>query len=178
LETTRIASEESRVHSLAAVDVHQLARVRDSSTGQCLLDLVDLWAAETLDLTFTNTISVEDDLGWIGSVGSLECLACVAHSFAEVVGSLLTNIVLNNARGPVRGGTVVHRSSEGEHRFLSEVGGVEHIQTADHCRLVHEWQILDSPRNTSELGVHLNHDLRNDGSQVLTFRNSISQDDL
>ena len=42
-----------------------------------MLDLVDLSAAESLDLALSYTISVEDDLGWIVSVGSLEGFAGV-----------------------------------------------------------------------------------------------------
>jgi len=178
LETASATSEESRVHSLADVEIHQLARVGESCTGKCLLDLVDLWAADTFNLTLTNTVSVEDDLGWIGSVGSLECLNCAAHSFAEVVGSFLTNIILKNTSGPVGGGTIVHGGSETENRSLSKAGGMEHIHTTDHGGLVHEWQVIDSPRNSSELGIDLDGDLCDNGSQVLSFGDSISQDDL
>lgn len=143
-----------------------------------MLDLVDLSPADTLDLSFTNTISVEDDLGWVGTIGSLECLTSRAHTCAEGVGSLLTDIVLNNARGPVSGGRVVGRGAQGEDGLLAEVGGVEHIQSADHRRLVHERQVVDGPRDSSQLGAHLDEDLRDDAPQVLSSRDGLGEDDL
>lgn len=74
LVATDISSEQSGVDPLARVDVHQL-RVSEAEARERLLDLVDLSTAYSLDLSFTNTISVEDDLSWVSTIGSLERLA-------------------------------------------------------------------------------------------------------
>ena len=72
---SNISSEQSGVDPLARVDVHQLC-IGKAKARKRLLDLIDLSTAYSLDLSFTNTISVEDDLSWVGTVGSLECLTC------------------------------------------------------------------------------------------------------
>jgi len=74
LEAANISSEESGVDSLAGVDVDQLGGFAETQARECLLDLVDLSPAESLDLALTNTVPVEDDLSWVAAVGSLEGL--------------------------------------------------------------------------------------------------------
>lgn len=55
---------------------------------------------------------------------------------------------------------------------------MEDVQAADHRWLVHVWQVVDRPRDTSQLGIHLDQNLRNDGSQVLSPLNGLSKDHL
>lgn len=55
---------------------------------------------------------------------------------------------------------------------------MEDVQAADHRWLVHVWQVVDRPRDTSQLGIHLDENLRNDGSQVLSPLNGLSKDHL
>ena len=59
-----ISGEESGVDPLAAVDVHQLASVSLTDADNRLLDLGDLGAADTFDLTFSNTVSVDENVIW------------------------------------------------------------------------------------------------------------------
>lgn len=55
---------------------------------------------------------------------------------------------------------------------------MEHVHTADHGRLVHVWQVVDSPRNTSQLRTHLNEDLADDRSEVLSSGDRLGKDHL
>jgi len=89
-------------------------------------------------LAFTNSVSVEDDLSWIGTVGSLEGFTSRGHTSAERVGSFLSNVVLNNTGRPIGSGRVVHGATQGKHRPLSKISGMEHVQTTNHGRFVHE----------------------------------------
>lgn len=79
LEGSNVAREEAGVHSLAHVDVHELGvEAKRLDAG---LDLFDLWAADTSNLTLTNTISVEDDPGRVGaSVCFLEGLETLSDT--------------------------------------------------------------------------------------------------
>jgi hypothetical protein len=36
-------------------------------------------------LTFTNSISVEDDLSWIAAICTFKCFSCSSHAVAESV---------------------------------------------------------------------------------------------
>lgn len=83
LESARLTTKQASVDSLGGIDVEELGRVTDPKSRECLLNLVDFSTADTLDLTFSNTISVEDDLSWIGAVNSLECLKSIRHSNTE-----------------------------------------------------------------------------------------------
>lgn len=83
LEPSGVTSKESGVNSLACVDVHQLGRVNKAKAREGLPDLVDLSTADSLNLSLTNSISVEDDPGWEGSVGSFESLTSACHSSTE-----------------------------------------------------------------------------------------------
>lgn len=178
LEASRLSSEEAGVHSLTGVDVHQLGGVSKSSGGECLLDLVDLSSADTLNLALTDSVSVEDDLSRVGTVGTLEGFASRGHTCAERVGGFLSDVVLDYAGGPVRGGRVVHGGTQCKNRLLSEAGCVEDVQAADHSGFVHERQVVDGPRNSSQLRTHLDQNLRDDGTKVLSFRNGVREDDL
>ena len=71
-------------------------------------NLIDLSTADSLNLSLTNSISVEDDLGRISTIGSLESFTGIGHTCAKRVGSFLAYIILHNAGGPVCGSTVVH----------------------------------------------------------------------
>lgn len=74
-----VTSKESCVDSLASVNVHQLGGTK-TEARECLLNLVDFSTANSLDLSFADSVAVEDDLGWISSVSTLESLTCVGHS--------------------------------------------------------------------------------------------------
>ena len=115
LEPANISSEESGVDSLAGVDIEELGRAAKAKPGERLLDLVDLSAADTLDLSFTNTVSVEDDLCWIGTIGSLEGLTGSVHSIAERVSSFLAYVILDDTCRPIGRRTVVHGATQSEH---------------------------------------------------------------
>lgn len=97
LEAAYIASEDPRVDSLAGVDVHELGGFANAEASQCLLDLVDLSTANSLDLSLTNAVSVEDDLSRISSIGSLESFTSICHACAKRVGRFLTYIILHDA---------------------------------------------------------------------------------
>ena len=112
LESTNVTCEESGVHPLAGVHVEQLRRVAKAKSREGLLDLVDLSSAHSFDLSLTNTISVEDDLCWVGTIGSLEGLASVSHSIAESISRFLTDVILDYASRPVGGGAVVHGTAQ------------------------------------------------------------------
>ena len=55
---------------------------------------------------------------------------------------------------------------------------MEDIHTANHCWLIHEWQVVHSPRYATELGIHLDENLRHDGSQILAALDGGREDDL
>ena len=55
---------------------------------------------------------------------------------------------------------------------------MEHVHTTDHGRLVHEWQVVNSPRNTSQFCTHLNEDLADDRSEVLSSGDRLGKDHL
>ncbi len=55
---------------------------------------------------------------------------------------------------------------------------MEHVHTAHHGWLVHEWQVVNRPGNTTDLCVDLNEDLVDDRPQVLALRDGIAQHDL
>jgi len=55
---------------------------------------------------------------------------------------------------------------------------MEHIQSADHRWLVHERQVVDGPWNSSKLCTHLDENLGDDTSQVLSSGDGLSKDDL
>lgn len=80
-ESANITAKESCVNSLLGVDVHELS-ISQAQSIQSLLDLVDLSSADSLNLSLTNSVSVEDDLCWVCAIGSLEGFACSIHSFA------------------------------------------------------------------------------------------------
>ena len=84
LEAVRVAGEDARVHSLAAVDVHQLASLRNTMCGKGLLDLLDLGDADALYLALANTIAVENDLRRRRSVVALEGFNGTGHACLQV----------------------------------------------------------------------------------------------
>ena len=55
---------------------------------------------------------------------------------------------------------------------------MEHVHSAHHSRLIHKWQVVDCPRNTTDLGVDLNEDLVDDRPQVFALRDGIAKHDL
>ena len=55
---------------------------------------------------------------------------------------------------------------------------MEHIHPAHHSWLVHEWEVVHSPGNTTNLGVDLNENLVDNRSEVLAFCDGVAQHDL
>ena len=148
LESANITSKESGINSFLCIDIHELGFI-ETQAGESLLYLVDFGSADSLDLSLTNSVSVEDDLSWIGSIGFFEGFTSSTHTLTEVIGGLLTHIILNNTCRPVDGGRVVDRSTQSKNGLLTKISGVENIQTTDHGWLVHERQCIDSPGDTS-----------------------------
>lgn len=103
LESTWLTTEQASVNSLRGVDVKELGGIAETKSSKCLLNLVDFSTADTLDLSFTNTISVEDDLSWVSSVNSFESFKSVGHGNTKRVRSFLTDVVLNDRCRPVSG---------------------------------------------------------------------------
>lgn len=72
LELSDVASDQSSVHTLAHVDVHQLC-LAAHNRYRCL-DLLNFWATDWGNLALTNTITVEDESCWVGAtISFLEC---------------------------------------------------------------------------------------------------------
>ena len=69
--------------------------------GEGLFDLLDLRHTDALNLAFTNTVAVEDDLRWSCTVVSLERLDGIRHARLQVRRAFLANLILDDARGPV-----------------------------------------------------------------------------
>jgi len=72
LKCADLTIKDSSVDTLAAIDIHQLARVLTTSLDECRLDLFDLRNTDALDLAFTDTVSVEDNPGRVGAIVLLE----------------------------------------------------------------------------------------------------------
>jgi hypothetical protein len=79
-----------------------------TSLDECRLDLFDLWNTDALDLTFTDSISVEDDPGRVGAVVLFEAFQGFDNAGLQRGGTLLANFVLDDTRGPVSCGRLVH----------------------------------------------------------------------
>lgn len=113
LELADITTDESRIDSLAHVDVHELSG-KTKARYRCL-DLIDLWLANSGNLALTNAVTIEDEPGWVGaSVGSLESLQGFDHSRLQRSCCLSSNLPLNHTGREVLGGGIVHRSGEGK----------------------------------------------------------------
>ena len=80
-ESANITAKESCVHSFGRVDVHELGVIEAQAT-ESLLDLVDLSSADSLNLSLTNSVSVENDLCWVGSISFFEGFASTGHTLA------------------------------------------------------------------------------------------------
>jgi len=93
-ESADSTSEDSSVHAFASVDVHELA-VSLTCRLERSFDLLDLRNTDALDLAFTNTIAIEDDACWVGSIIFLESFKSALHAGLEVVRCLLANLVLS-----------------------------------------------------------------------------------
>jgi len=111
LEVADCTIEDPGVHSLARIDVHQLSRVLPAVMSDRCFDLLDLGNTDALDLSLTNTVTVEDHASWVGAVVLLEAIESVYHSVLQCGGAFLTNLVLDYTRGPISRGRLIHRGS-------------------------------------------------------------------
>lgn len=170
--------KDASVHTLASVDVHHLAGIQSAETGQSTTDLLDLWDADTLHLTFSNTISVENQSGRVGSIHPLEVLQSIQHAALQSGASFLANLVLGDARRPIGGGSLVHTRRQRQDRLLTKGGAVEDIHAADHCRLTHEGKRVNSPGDAADLRIHLDEHLRDDTAQILAFLDGTDKHNL
>jgi len=175
-EAADSTSEDSSVYTLACVDVHELG----FNTGRLdsSFELVYLRNTDSLNLAFTDTVTIEYDTSGISTIVFLESFHGVLHTVLQVVRSFLTNFILRCASGPVSCGGLVHGGSESEDGFLAKSSRVEDIHAHDHSRGGHKRQVVNSPRYSTNFGVHLNQDLRHDRSQIFTFGNCTVEDNL
>lgn len=90
----------------------------------------------------------------------------------------LSRLHLNHTCGPVFSSSHIHWSSECKNRFLSKTSWVEDIHSAYHCGFVHQRQIVNSPRNSSDLSIDLNEDFVDNWSHVLASRDSVAEYNL
>lgn len=178
LEASRITIEDSGVHSFARVDVHQLGRVLAAKMSDRSFDLLNLGNTDALDLTLTDTVTVEDQSSWVGTIMLLEAFESVDHSILQSSRAFLANLVLDYTRGPVSGGRLIHRGSKRKDGLLAQSSTVEDVHTTNHCRFRHEGETIDSPWDTTHLGVHLDEDLGDDRPQVLTLGDSTNEHNL
>jgi hypothetical protein len=70
---------------------------------------------------------------------------------------------------------MVDRPAESKHRFLPVTHLVEHVNAADHGRLVEVREVGYSPWLTAHLGTNLNEDLVADGADILAAGDRITQ---
>lgn len=108
LEVTNSTVKDTSVHALASVDIHHLAHIQPAETGQSTANLLDLWDADALHLAFSNTVSVENQSGRVGSIHPLEVLQRINHACLQRGASFLANLVLGDARRPIGGGSLIH----------------------------------------------------------------------
>jgi len=175
-EAADSTSEDSSVYTFASVDVHELGFYTSSLDSS--FDLVYLGNTHSLNLAFTDTVTIEDDTSGISTIVFLESFHGVLHTILEIVRSFLANLILRCASGPVGCGGLVHRGSESEDRFLAKSSRVEDIHAHDHSGSGHERQVVNSPRYTTNFGVHLDQDLGHDRSQIFTFGDSTVEHNL
>jgi len=135
-EAADSTSEDSSVYAFTCVDIHDLAV--NASRLDSSFNLLYLRYTDSLNLAFTDTISVEDETGGISTIVRFEGSEGIFHTILEVVCSFLTNLILSCTSGPVSCCRLVHRGSECKDRFLAKSSGVEDIHTHDHGRSTHE----------------------------------------
>ena len=175
-EAADSTSEDSSVYTFASVDVHELGFYTSGLDSS--FNLVYLGDTHSLNLAFTDTVSVEDDTCGISAIVFLEGFHGILHTILEVVRSFLTNLILSCTRGPVSCGRLVHRGSKSEDGFLAKSSGVEDIHAHYHSGSGHERQVVNSPRYTTNFGVHLDQDLGDDRPQIFTFGDSTVEHNL
>ena len=169
LEWAYVSTEDSCVDSLANIDIHELS-LRNSKIWEGWLDLVYFWFADTLNLSLSHTISVEDDSFWeCPPIVLLERLTSLCHPFLKRVSWFLAKFALNDACWPVLCCSGIHWCGEGKNWLLTKTSGMEHVHSADHCRSTHQGQIVNSPGNTSDLGINLDQDLVHNWPQIFAL---------
>ena len=55
---------------------------------------------------------------------------------------------------------------------------MENVHSTDHGGLVHEWEVVNSPGDSSDLGSDLDENLVDDGPEVLSLGDGVAQHDL
>lgn len=81
-------------------------------SSESLLDLLKLRSADALDLALTNTIAVENDLAWGSTVVPLERFDGAGHACLQIRRAFLADFILDNARGPIGCGRLIHRGCQ------------------------------------------------------------------
>jgi len=112
LETTDVAVEDSSVHTLASVDIHQLGLISSTSSTNSSLNLVNLRHTDTLNLALTYTITVEDHSGRISTIVLLKALKRIREPILQSCASFLPNLILDYGGAPVGSSGLVHRSCQ------------------------------------------------------------------
>lgn len=82
-ESANLASENSGVHALTSVDVHEFGI--DTGRLESSSDLLNLRNTDSLYLSLTDTVTIEEDAGREGSVILFESGKSISHSSLEVV---------------------------------------------------------------------------------------------
>jgi hypothetical protein len=80
LEIANVSIEYACVNTFATDDVHELGDVSTASRSKSSFDLFDLRLANTSNLAFSNTITVENDLLGISAIDSLETFKGSTHA--------------------------------------------------------------------------------------------------
>ncbi len=178
LKCADLTIKDSSVDTLAAIDVHQLARVLTTSLDECRLDLFDLRNTDALHLAFTDTVSVENNPGRVSAIVLFEAFQGFDYTGLQRGGAFLANFILDDTRGPVSCSRLIHGGREREDGLLTKRGAVEHIHTTNHGRFLHKRQIVNSPRNTSNFGVHLDQHFADDRAKILALRDCTDKNHL
>ena len=80
--------------------------------SESLFDLFDLRHTDALNLALADTIAVEDDLRWKSTIVALERFKSTRHARLQIPRTFLADLILDDARGPVGCGRLIHRGCQ------------------------------------------------------------------
>jgi hypothetical protein len=118
-----------------------------------ILDLLYFILHYNSFLALTYTITVENKLLRIYVIDFLKCFEDFSHKNAQISSYLIIFMLLKRGLGHILATSLVYRSTQGKHRLLATL--MMHIIPDNHCWLIKEWSIFDSPRNTTNLCIYL-----------------------